>query len=255
MKFYLVNEQKENPSISNEIKQKEDIKNNYNNFNEEIKKDIENTIFNSKYEFLTCFPLLKKYLEKNILDQFNKYIDKIDIFLTSVIKEQQKSDELSKILEEKQNDINEQKTQIEKMNSEIDGLKKTLESKEKEYINNIQIKKEEYEKLDQEKNLLKEEKDKLIKELEDKNDKLELEKKDLIEKNENLQKNLDEMTKIKDELDQKVKEFIEKEKRKPKPQMVNVKEEDLPKLVELFKEIESTTKEYNETIKLYTKNK
>ena len=95
----------------------------------------------------------------------------------------------------------------------------------------------------------------MIKELEDKNDKLELEKKDLIEKNENLQKNLDEMTKIKDELDQKVKEFIEKEKRKPKPQMVNVKEEDLPKLVELFKEIESTTKEYNETIKLFTKNK
>ena len=248
-------EQKENPSISNEIKQKEDIKNNYNSFNEEIKEDLENTVFNSKYEFLTCFPLLKKYLEKNILDQFNKYIDKIDIFLTSVIKEQQKSEELSKILEEKQSDINKQKTQIEKMSSEIDELKKTLESKEKEYINNIQIKKEEYEKLEQEKNLLKEEKDKLIKELEDKNDKLELEKRDLIEKNENLQKNLDEMTKIKDELDQKVKEFIEKEKRKPKPQMVNVKEEDLPKLVELFKEIESTTKEYNETIKLFTKNK
>ena len=248
--------QKENPSsISNEIKQKEDIKNNFNNFNEEIKKDLENTIFNSKYEFLTCFPLLKKYLEKNILDQFNKYIDKIDIFLTSVIKEQQKSEELTKILEEKQNEINEQKTQIEKMNSEIDELKKTLESKEKEYINNIQIKKEEYEKLEQEKNLLKEEKDKLIKELEDKNDKLESEKKDLIEKNENLQKNLDEMTKIKNDLDQQVKEFIEKEKRKPKPQMVNVKEEDLPKLVELFKEIESTTKEYNETIKLFTKNK
>ena len=40
------------------------------------------------------------------------------------------------------------------------------------------------------------------------------------------------------ELEQKVNEYIEKEKQKPKPQMVNVKEEDLPKLVELFKEIQ-----------------
>ena len=249
--------QKENPStlLLKEINQKEDIKTIYNNFNDEIKKDFENFIFNSKYEFLSSFPLLKNYFEKNIFNHMNKYIDNIDTYLTSVIKEQQKSDELSKIVIGKNKEINDQKSQIEKMKSEIDELKKTLETKEKEYTNNRQIKKEEYEKLEEEKNSLKEEKDKIIKELEDKNGVLESEKKDLNEKNENLQKNLDEMTNLKNELDQKVNEFIEKEKRKPKPQMVNIKDEDLPKLVELFKEIESTTKEYNETIKLYTKNK
>ena len=249
--------EKENtpPSLLSEIKQKDDIKSFYNNFNEEIKKDLDNTIFNSKYEFLTSFPLLKKYFEQNIFNNITKYFNNIDTFLDTIIKEQQKSEELSKILEEKNNEINNQKNQIEQMTSEIDELKKTLESKEKEYKNNLQLKKEEYEKLEQDKNQLKEEKDNIIKELEDKNNKLELEKKDLIEKNENLKKNLEDMTNLKNDFEQKVNEFIEKEKRKPKPQMVNVKEEDLPKLVELFKEIESTTKEYNETMKLFTKNK
>ena len=248
--------QRENSSslLSNEIKRKEDIKTNYDNFSEEIKKELVNYIFNSKYEFLSCFPLLKNYLEKNIFNHISIYINNIDIFLTSVIREQQKSDELLNILEEKNNDINKQKNKIEKMNLEIDELKKTLELKEKEYINNIQIKKEEYEKLEKEKNLLNEDKDKLLKDIEDKKDQLETQKKDLLEKNEYLQKNLDEMIKLKDELEQKVNEFTEKEKKKPKPQMVKVNVEDIPKLVELFKEIESTAKKYNETIKLYTKN-
>ena len=249
--------EKENTSLLllNEIKQKEDIKTFYNNFNEEIKKNLDNTVFNSKYEFLTCFPLLKKYFEQNIFNNITKYFNNIDVFLDKVIKEQQKSEELSKILEEKNSEINNQKNQIEQMASEISELKKTLESKEKEYKDNLQLKKEEYEKLEQDKKHLKEEKDNVIKELEDKINGLELEKKDLIEKNVNLQNNLDDMTKKKNEFEQKVNEFIEKEKRKPKPQMVNVKDEDLPKLVELFKEIESTTKEYNETMKLFTKNK
>ena len=154
------------------------------------------------------------------------------------------SEELNKIVEEKNSEINTKKEQIEKMTSEIKELKNNIESKEKEYANDLKIKKEEYEKLEQEK-----------KSLEEKNNILESEKKNLIEKNENLQKNLDDFTNKNKELEQKVNDFIEKEKRKPKPQMVNVKEEDLPKLVELFNEIQSTAKEYNDTLKLFTSNK
>ena len=117
------------------------------------------------------------------------------------------------------------------------------------------MKKEEYEKLEQEKKSMMDEKDKLIKELQDKLNNLEKEKSEILEKNGNLQKNLDETTNKNKELEQQVNDFIEKEKRKPKPQMVNVKEEDLPKLVELFNEMQSATKEYTESIKSFAKNK
>jgi hypothetical protein len=50
------------------------------------------------------------------------------------------------------------------MNSEINDLKNNLESKEKEYEKNLNIKIEEYEKLEQEKKTLVEEKDNIIKE-------------------------------------------------------------------------------------------
>ena len=240
--------EKENISslLSNQITKKEDIKSLYNTFNEEVKKDINNNIFNSKYEFINSFPLLKNYLEKCIFNHIEKYIDKIDNFFDVTKNEQQNkaSEELNKIVEEKNSEINTKKEQIEKMTSEIKELKNNIESKEKEYANDLKLKKEEYEKLEQEK-----------KSLEEKNNILESEKKNLIEKNENLQKNLDDFTNKNKELEQKVNEFIEKEKRKPKPQMVNVKEEDLPKLVELFNEIQSTAKEYNDTLKLFTSNK
>ena len=285
--------QKENSSslLSNKISQKEDIKIFFNNFNEEVKKDLENNIFNTKYEFLNCFPLLKNYLEKCIFNQMNSYIDNINEFFDTSLKEQKASEETMKLLEEKNNEINNQKNEIEKLTTNINELKNNLESKEKEYEtnlqakkeenekkekeyetniqtlkeendkkekeyeNNLQAKKEENEKLEQEKKLLAEEKDNIIKELQEKINNLESEKKDVLEKNDNLQKNLDDMTNKNKELEQKVNEFIEKEKRKPKPQMVNVKEEDLPKLVELFNEIQSTTKEYSELIKTFTQNK
>ena len=252
--------------LSNKINKKEDIKIYYNIFNDEIKKDLENNIFNSKSEFLTCFPLLKNYFEKCIINPINSYIGNIDNFVDIIMKEQKASEELTKIVDDKNNEINNQKTQIERMDLEINELKKNLETKEKEYENNLntkkeeyennlKIKNEEYEKLEKEKNILIEEKDNLIKELQNKNSNLESEKKEISEKNENLQKNLDEMNNKNKDLEQKVNEYIEKEKQKPKPQMVNVKEEDLPKLVELFKEIQSTAKEYNEEIKKFTKNK
>ena len=267
--------QRENSSslLSNKISSKEEIKSFFNNFNDEIKKDLENNIFNSKNEFLSCFPSMRNYIEKCILSNIGSYMDNINEFFDISIKEQKASEETMKLLEEKNNEVNTQKSQIDQMTTEIEELKKNNESKEKEYETNLQMKKEEYEKLEQEKksmmdekeNLIKElqeekksmleEKDNLIKELQDKINNLEKEKSEILEKNGDLQKNLDETTNKKNELEQQVNDFIEKEKRKPKPQMVNVKEEDLPKLVELFNEIQLATKEYSESIKTFAKNK
>lgn len=252
-----ITSQRENSSslLSSKISSKEDIKSFFNNFNEEAKKDLENNIFSPKYEFLSCFPSMKNYIEKCILNNIGLYMDNITEFFDASIKEQKASEETMKLLEEKNNEVNTQKSQIEQMTSEIEELKKNSESKEKEYETNLQMKKEEYEKLEQEKKAMAEEKDNLIKDLQDKLSNLEKEKSEILEKNGNLQKNLDEATNKNKELEQQVNDFIEKEKRKPKPQMVNVKEEDLPKLVELFNEIQSATKEYSESIKSFAKNK
>ena len=273
----IITKRENSSSLSNKISSKEEIKSIFSNFNDEIKKDLENNIFNSKNEFLSCFPSMRNYIEKCILNNIALYMDNINDYFDASIKEQKAADETMKLLEEKNNEVNTQKSQIEQMTSEIEELKKNSESKEKEYENNLQMKKEEYEtnlqtkkeeyeklekerkeeyeKLEQEKKSMMEEKDNLIKELQDKLNNLEKEKSEILEKNGNLQKNLDEATNKNKELEQQVNDFIEKEKRKPKPQMVNVKEEDLPKLVELFNEMQTATKEYTESIKTFAKNK
>ena len=262
----IITQRENSSSLLNKISSKEEIKSFFSNFNDEIKKDLENTIFNSKYEFLSCFPSMRNYIEKCILNNIALYMDNINEFFDASIKEQKAAEETMKLLEEKNNEVNTQKSQIEQMTSEIEELKKNSESKEKEYETNLQMKKdeyetnlqtkkEEYEKLEQEKKSMMDEKDNLIKELQDKLNNLEKEKSEILEKNENLQKNLDETTNKNKELEQQVNDFIEKEKRKPKPQMVNVKEEDLPKLVELFNEMQTATKEYTESIKSFAKNK
>ena len=273
----IITQRENSSSLSNKISSKEEIKSIFSNFNDEIKKDLENNIFNSKNEFLSCFPSMRNYIEKCILNNITLYMDNINEFFDASIKEQKAADETMKLLEEKNNEVNTQKSQIEQMTSEIEELKKNSELKEKEYETNLQMKKEEYEtnlqtkkeeyeklekekkeeyeKLEQEKKSMMDEKDNLIKELQDKLNNLEKEKSEILEKNVNLQKNLDETTNKNKELEQQVNDFIEKEKRKPKPQMVNVKEEDLPKLVELFNEMQTATKEYTESIKSFAKNK
>ena len=111
---------------------------------EEIKKDFDEILFNSKNEFLTCFPELKTYFEKCVFDHLLKYINNINNFITV-------SDDANKVIEE-------QKQKIEDMTNEINNLKQTLESKEKEYISNIEQQKQSNEKLEQEKKELIEEK-------------------------------------------------------------------------------------------------
>ena len=226
--------QKEGSSpLSNEIQKKDDIKSFYENFLEETKKDMNDIIFNSKNEFLSCFPEIKNYFEKCVFNHLIKYIDNINNFIIS-------SDNANK-------EISDQKQKIDELNNEINNLnniKQNLESKEKEYLSNIESQKQTLEKLEQEKS-----------ELNNQSNNLTKEKSELEEKNKSLESQLSEMTNKNAELTSKLNEYIEKEKAKPKPLLLNIKEEEMPKLVSLFSEIQTTSKEFNETIKSFLQKK
>ena len=226
--------QKEGSSpLSNEIQKKDDIKSFYENFLEETKKDMNEIIFNSKNEFLSCFPEIKNYFEKCVFNHLIKYIDNINNFIIS-------SDNANKEISDQKQKIDELKNEINNLNN----IKQNLESKEKEYLSNIESQKRTLEKLEQEKS-----------ELNNQNNNLTKEKSELEEKNKSLESQLSEMTNKNAELTSKLNEYIEKEKAKPKPLLLNIKEEEMPKLVSLFSEIQTTSKEFNETIKSFLQKK
>ena len=226
--------QKEGSSpLSNEIQKKDDIKSFYENFLEETKKDMNEIIFNSKNEFLSCFPEIKNYFEKCVFNHLIKYIDNINNFIIS-------SDNANKEISDQKQKIDELKNEINNLNN----IKQNLESKEKEYLSNIESQKQILEKLEQEKS-----------ELNNQSNNLTKEKSELEEKNKSLESQLSEMTNKNAELTSKLNEYIEKEKSKPKPLLLNIKEEEMPKLVSLFSEIQTTSKEFNETIKSFLQKK
>ena len=226
--------QKEGSSpLSNEIQKKDDIKSFYENFSEETKKDMNDIIFNSKNEFLSCFPEIKNYFEKCVFNHLIKYIDNINNFIIS-------SDNANKEISDQKQKIDELKNEINNLNN----IKQNLESKEKEYLSNIESQKQTLEKLEQEKS-----------ELNNQSNNLTKEKSELEEKNKSLESQLSEMTNKNAELTSKLNEYIEKEKSKPKPLLLNIKEEEMPKLVSLFSEIQTTSKEFNETIKSFLQKK
>ena len=226
--------QKENSSpFLNELRKKEDIKLFYENFLEEIKKDMNNILFNTKNQFLSCFPDIKTYFEKCVFNHLENYLKNIDNFIIV-------SDNANK-------EINEQKQKIEELNNEINNLnisKQNLETKEKEYISNIESQKQLNENLTKEKS-----------DLNDLNNNLLKEKSELEEKNKSLETQLTEMINKNKELSSKIDEYIAKENAKPKPLLLNIKEEEMPKLLPLFQEIQTTSKEFNETIKLFMQKK
>ena len=229
----IISQKESSSPLSNEIQKKDDIKSFYENFLDETKKDMNDIIFNSKNEFLSCFPEIRNYFEKCVFNHLIKYIDNINNFIIS-------SDNANK-------EISDQKQKIDELNNEINNLnnmKQNLETKEKEYLSKIESQRQTLEKLEQEKS-----------ELNNQNNNLTKEKIELEEKNKLLESQLSEITNKNAELTSKLNEYIEKEKAKPKPLLLNIKEEEMPKLVSLFSEIQTTSKEFNETIKSFLQKK
>ena len=291
----LISQKEKFIPLLKEITKKEDIKEYFNNFKDVIIKDMNSILFNSKYEFLSCFKNIKAYFEKCVFNNMNNYINNVDNYINNyvnnAIKEQKNSENIGKNLDEKKSEINELKQKIENLNNELSELKQNLELKEKEFnasteslkqekenlekkynedLGNLKQEKEKTEqeyktkldniieektKLEQEKNNLNEEKNNLIKESTKKNDILSKEKASLEEKLSLSEKNISELNDKNKELNSKINEYIEKENTKPKPQMINIKDEDLPKLVELFQQIKTNINESNDAIKLFLEKK
>ena len=236
LKSIISQKEKASPLLT-ELNKKDDIKSLYDNFIEETKKDLDNILFNSKNEFLTCFPEIKSYFETCVFNHLIKFINNIINFIS--------------VADDANKEINEQKQKIEVLNNELNNLKQNYESKEKDYSLNIESLKQSNEKLQQEKNELIEEKNNLN----NKNNILEKEKNELNEKNKSLEAELTEITNKNKELNNKLDEYIQKENSKPKPLLLNIKDEEMPKLVSLFTEIQNTSKEFDETIKLFMQKK
>ena len=75
------------------------------------------------------------------------------------------------------------------------------------------------------------------------------------EKIKTLESQLTEMNNKNQELTTKVNEYIEKENAKPKPLLLNIKDEDIPKLIPLLTQIQTTSKEFNDTIQNFLQKK
>ena len=265
------------------INSKEDIKNNFNKFiEEEVKQDLNNILLNPKNKLFSCLPLINSYINKYIIEKIEQYIDNINNYIQET---QANNEQLTKnsndILEQKNSEITELKqkisdleTELSKKNTEISENSQKL-SEISENLQNTQQKCNDFEKkiselenkiseMEKKNSELEEEKNNLLKTIETKENDFTSKIKTKDEEIEKLNNNLSEEQKKytdlfesnkllqseKDALEQK-----EIERNKKKPEMIKLKDEDLPKLIPLFKEFEKTVKEYSESVKTLKKNK
>ena len=246
-----------------------DIKKNLNTLSSNIKKNVEENIFKKENEFLSTFNLIKDYIIKCICDKINLYADSINFYIDhnlQTIESSSKTNEAA--LEAKIQELNKKESEIIEMNVKIEKLERDMKAKEDEFKELLETEKLNYEKLKKNNDYLIEEKNKIIKNLENKSDELNKELK-------NYYKNDDEFTKVKNEnLELKVnlgikekqlnnikaqlKELGEKKLKENSNKEINLtslKNEDLPKLKEIFKIINKTITEYSEKISQLEQNK
>ena len=251
------------------IESVQDIKKNLNTLSSNIKKNLEENIFKKENEFLSTFNLIKDYIIKCICDKINLYADSINFYIDhnlQTIESSSKTNEAA--LEAKIQELNKKESEIIEINVKIEKLERDMKAKEDEFKGLLETEKLNYEKLKKNNEYLIEEKNKIIKNLENKSDELNKELK-------NYYKNDDEFTKVKNEnLELKVnlgikekqlnnikaqlKELGEKKLKENSNKEINLtslKNEDLPKLKEIFKIINKTITEYSEKISQLEQNK
>ena len=91
-------------------------------------------IFNSKNEFLSCFPEIKNYFEKCVFNHLIKYIDNINNFIISsdnankeISDQKQKIDEFLEGLRiEQKDDKNKKKLELLQLNRNINRKNKII---------------------------------------------------------------------------------------------------------------------------------
>jgi len=265
--------EKDSAEKAGKIESIPDIKKNLNELASKIQKQIEEDIFKKENEFLNSFGFIKDYVIKCVCNKINSYADSIQFYVEHNLQTIESSSKTSEAaLEAKIQELNEKENELIKLRIEIEKMKLNIKDKEKEYQSNILIEnkkyinlKEDYEKIIKEKNLE-------IKKLEEKNKEINKEIKTIyMERN-----NKDDLSKIKNEnmqlkvnlgikekeikaLNSKLKDLEEKKRKQSSIQedIDNkiIKENDIPKLKEMFKAINKTISEYSEHINKLEKNK
>ena len=224
-------------------------------------------------KFLNSFEFIKDYIIKCIYNKINSYADSIQFYVENNLQTVESSSKTKEAAyEAKIQELNEKENELNKLKIEIEKMQLNMKDKEKEYNSNLLIAFQKYEDLKNDNEKIIEEKNLEIKKLEEKNKELNLEikniymernnKDDLSKiKNENIQLKVDLSIKDKEikALNSKLNE-IERIKRKQSNIQETMgddilKENDIPKLKEMFKTINKTISDYSEKIDQLEKNK
>ena len=249
-----------------------DIKKNLNTLSSNVKKQLEQKIFTKENEFLSSFNLLKDYIIKCICDKINLYADSINFYIDhnlQTIESSSKSNEAA--LEAKIQELNKKENEIIEKRLYIEKLERDMELKEKEFKSLLEIEKQNNENIKKNNDYLINEKNKIYQTLENKYEELNKELKSFY----NTKNNNDEFNKIKNEniqlkvnlgikekelnkINSKLKELTEKKTKGSSNQEINLntlKNEDIPKLKEIFVTINKTITEYADRINQLEQNK
>ena len=265
--------EKESNEKTGKIESIPDIKKNLNELASKIQNQIEQDIFKKENEFLNSFEFIKDYIIKCICNKINSYADSIQFYVENNLQTVESSSKTKEAAyEAKIQELNEKENELNKLKIEIEKMQLNMKDKEKEYNSNLLIAFQKYEDLKNDNEKIIDEKNLEIKKLEEKNKELNLEikniymernnKDDLSKiKNENIQLKVDLSIKDKEikSLNSKLNE-IEQIKRKQSNIQETMgddilKENDIPKLKEMFKTINKTISDYSEKIDQLEKNK
>ena len=247
-----------------------DIKKNLNTLSANVKKQLEETIFTKENEFLSSFNLIKDYVIKCVCDKINLYADSINFYIDhnlQTIESSSKTNEAA--LEAKIQELNKKENELIDMNVKMEKLERDRIAQEEEYKGLLETAKINNENLIKNKDYIIEEKNKIIQNLENKYNELNKELKNYYNAKNN---NNDEFTKIKNEnIELKVNlgikekqlntikaQLDEKKSKEINSKEVNLdslKDEDLPKLKEIFKIINKTITDYADKISKLEQNK
>ena len=247
-----------------------DIKKNLNTLSANVKKQLEETIFTKENEFLSSFNLIKDYVIKCVCDKINLYADSINFYIDhnlQTIESSSKTNEAA--LEAKIQELNKKENELIDMNVKMEKLERDRIAQEEEYKGLLETEKVNNENLIKNKDYIIEEKNKIIQNLENKYNELNKELKNYYNAKNN---NNDEFTKIKNEnIELKVNlgikekqlntikaQLDEKKSKEINSKEVNLdslKDEDLPKLKEIFKIINKTITDYADKISKLEQNK
>ena len=243
-----------------------DVKKNLNDFASKIKTQLEENIFKKENCFLSSYDFIKDYIIKNICNKINSYADSIQFYIEHNLQIVESSSKLNEAaFEAKIKELNEKENELNKVKVEKEKMRLKNDEKEKEFNFKLKNEQQKYQDLKNDYEKIIKEKDSEIKELKTKkaNEKIIQEELNKI-KNENNQLKVDLSLKDKEinSLNQKFSKLKEIEEKKRKLSTTNevtdlniLKENDIPKLKEILREINKTVMDYSDKVNKLEQNK